>query len=529
MKRPVIIHPILFAVYPILFLASHNVGLATLAGIPRSLLVVTAFASFLWLFSSYILKSKQKGGLAASIFLILFFSYGHVDNLIGKFWTGYITIGNLPIGPSKTIFLIWILIFSIFFYTIAKTRWNLIRFTIVSNIVGATLVLISLINITNYILHSKTVMQNNITEGEILTDKISLQTPDNLPNIYYIILDGYARSDILKNTYKLDNAEFLNRLSQKGFYIVHRSRPNYAQTILSLASSLNITYLDNVASSLGSDSENREPLMRMIQYSRLINFLRTFGYKFVVFPSGYWGTEIHNADIHMNSGIDLSEFENLLLSTTPVPKIAKKLFNPWDRHRRRILYTLDHLAETTKLDTPVFVFAHIICPHPPFVFGENGEKIDQGKINYKRTFTFADGINLEYGLDIDEYLNSYRKQVLFINRRIESTVDDIISKSANPPVIILQGDHGPSSLLDSGLSNPNSANLEERMSILNAIYLPAIAHDQLYETMTPVNTFRVILNTYFNTDLKLLKDECYFSTWDEPYKFIRIEDAVEEN
>ena len=67
------------------------------------------------------------------------------------------------------------------------------------------------------------------------------------------------------------------------------------------------------------------------------------------------------------------------------------------------------------------------------------------------------------------------------------------------------------------------ANLKERLAILNTIYFPDGRYDSLYNGMTPVNTFRIILNQYFNNSLELEKDKSYFSTWSHPYKFIEYD------
>ena len=66
------------------------------------------------------------------------------------------------------------------------------------------------------------------------------------PDIYYIILDGYARSDVMSKLFGFDNEPFLKRLEQKGFYVARRSTANYCQTPLSLSSSLNAVYLNDL-------------------------------------------------------------------------------------------------------------------------------------------------------------------------------------------------------------------------------------------------------------------------------------------
>ena len=132
-----------------------------------------------------------------------------------------------------------------------------------------------------------------------------------------------------------------------------------------------------------------------------------------------------------------------------------------------------------------FVFAHFVVPHPPYSFGPNGEWIE---INNKASD--------------EEIGRAYISQIIYINNQILQVVDTIQSESETPPVIIIQGDHGPP---------PDLTNSPEiRMPILNAYYLPD-ANDKLYPSISPVNSFRVVLDHYFGMNLPLLEDKSYFA------------------
>ena len=87
-------------------------------------------------------------------------------------------------------------------------------------------------------------------------------------------------------------------------------------------------------------------------------------------------------------------------------------------------------------------------------------------------------------------------------------VPKIIANSATPPIIVIQGDHGP--------TVPSSP--QSRMSNLNVYYLPG-ANTQFMPSITPVNTFRVIFNAYFGQDLELLDDVSLYSGYDDPFNF----------
>jgi hypothetical protein len=151
---------------------------------------------------------------------------------------------------------------------------------------------------------------------------------------------------------------------------------------------------------------------------------------------------------------------------------------------------------------------HILVPHPPFVFDENGNAVDP-----PRAYSLADAD--EFHGSREEYWKGYRAQVIYINGKVLEAVDAILKKSKQPPIILIMGDHGPGSMFNYDVNNPGC--VWERSRNLYAIYLPGHKADQtLYPSISPVNTFRVIFNTYFGTDLPLLEDRTYFMAWQYP-------------
>jgi hypothetical protein len=106
---------------------------------------------------------------------------------------------------------------------------------------------------------------------------------------------------------------------------------------------------------------------------------------------------------------------------------------------------------------------------------------------------------------------------------MKKVVSHILQTSAVEPVIILQADHGSAST--SSLSSQGKPLPEERLSILNAFYVSGAMKSRLYPEITPVNTFRILLNSYFDEPLDPLKDRMYFSWYDKPYD---SEDVTEQ-
>ncbi len=530
MKKPIVIHPFLLALFPILTFFSFNIYLISFFDILLSLVCVLVFTILLLLLSNLLIKNNIKAGIIVSIFGFLSFSFGHVHNLIND-----LQIGSITIDKASYLFLIWIILFVWGAIYIIRTDKDFYILTKYLNFVSGLLIVISLIQIGAYELKPKIDWYDNSDPVNMKTNTMNTEKDTVFPNIYYIILDGYARADILEEIYHHDNSEFLNHLKNKGFYIADKSRSNYCQTSLSLSSSLNLKYLNNSVDQTNSEDNDRMSLKKMITNNHVFKYLKQFGYKIAAFNSNYDLTEIKNADNYFPfSSTYIHEFNYVFLNTTPIPYVINKLYkylniqepykydylsglHQYDLHRKNILYVFDHIEDTFSIKSPAFVFIHVVSPHPPFIFGQNGQSIYPD-----RSYSKSDGSHFMGRKEASkaEYIDCYRNQLIFINAKIKELVNNIITKSTRPSIIILQGDHGPGSHLE--WEDVENTNLKERLSILNAYYLPENGDKHLYKEVTPVNTFRIIFNHYFGMNYKLLKDESYFSTWSYPYKFIKV-------
>ena len=124
------------------------------------------------------------------------------------------------------------------------------------------------------------------------------------------------------------------------------------------------------------------------------------------------------------------------------------------------------------------------------------------------------------GASRQEYMQGYRNQVRYLNEKLKMVVDSIRGGSDRPPVIIIQGDHGPGSRLS--LDSLEDTNARKRFSILNAYHLPAGGEEDLYDSISPVNTFRVVFNHYFGTNYPLLADRSFYAPFLRPYEFVSV-------
>ena len=495
--QSVSLHPFLFALYPILVLLAFNISEVDASASLRPMLFSLLLAALL-MFSFYgLFRDWKRAALLTTFFLILFYSYGHVYLALKA-----VQINGFHLFRHRTLVPLWLSLAVFLTWWVSRKSTKSLSLTYMLNIVGLFLLILPVFQLVSFS------WQNRPSQAEQNTDVLSLNAGEQPPDIYYIILDGYGRSDVLKNEYGYDNLDFLNVLKDMGFTIAECSQSNYAQTQLSLASALNFNYIDSLSDRFVPGSDDRTGLDQMIQRSAVRESLEQAGYHIVAFATGFLATELTDADYFLGpqrSQGQLNEFEHLLMETTfarllqdgnrfGMQNAGSELF------RERTLFTLDELDELSYIREPKFVFAHIIAPHPPYVFGPTGGPVEPADVGTTKT---------------EEGASQYRDQAIYMSSRMMEIIPRIITNSGTPPIIIIQGDHGPTVA-----SSPRA-----RMSNLNAFFLPGMEKSAVYSTITPVNTFRIIFNNYFRQDLELLEDISLYSDYTDPFNFRIIQNT----
>ena len=516
-----IFYPFTFSIWLILGSYAHfaKVGELEFQDVSRSFVLTPLFTFIAWLALTTYWKNSKKSAFYVWLTLAFSFTYQfQYQKLKGHF--SFVGDELLTIVPIA----LWGII-----YWIAEWRkYYEGRFTIVFEGAGLGLLIFSCMSLLNQEPTTPSYQVGNLAEAapSIETEvkiKESHRAKAVLPDVYYIVLDGYARNDILEKFYDFNNEPFLNELTKRGFYVATQSRSNYAQTTLSLSSSLNFRYLHDLPTEYGRDSENKTPLRELIHQNRLVTVLKKWGYRITAFSSGISFTELRQADDYIVPPYALNEWESGLISQTPIPLFTRALSHDllFDLHKRRIQYCFDQLPTVVNTSAPHFVFLHVVTPHPPFVLG-NQKAL--GGMEYP--FTFRDGSHYKrnYRVSSADYINRYKEQLQALNLIVLESLDRLLSHSDRPRLIIIQSDHGPGAHLD--WQSLDNTSLSERMSILNAFYIPDSESIGLYNDITPVNTFRIILNHYFQANLPLLEDESYFSLISRPYDFIQVTDEV---
>lgn len=508
MRRTQIAHTFLLAAFPILFLYQFNIAEVSFSQVSPFLFATLFVALALFIIMRFLLKDSVKASLAVSVLLVQFFSFGHIAEA---------TKNLKPAGLDNELVLsiIWFIVAVAALTFLAKTKWTLCDVSRILNAIAVTLILVSLFNIGSDAYGTKDFASLSGPTRDIAAIN-RLPADTKKPDIYYIILDSYPSEANIKSVYNYDNSSFYDYLEKRGFYVAAQSHSNYTQTYLSLASSLNMEYINFLSKRLGTQTENKKVPLEMLKNNKVAQLLKKNGYTFVHVRSSWSATDYNKyADLQINSGYG-SEFTVIMLQTTGL-RLAETWFGVIkDSARSKTLSIFSNVPKIAKLREPTFTFAHIVPPHPPYFFGENGEKVKKSNFELKG----------KVWSERDKYIG----QLKFVNKKVKVMIDDIIANSASPPIIIVQGDHGPASLIytdeNHGWNNPTQKQLKERTKILSAYYLPGKRDVGLYPSITPVNSFRLIFNSYFKTNFKTLPDKTYYSTYQSPYLLKEVTNLV---
>jgi hypothetical protein len=481
------LYPFLLAIFPVLALWNHNASFVELRSVARTLVITLAAVALLLFLFRLILSDWHKAGLLTSLGALLFFSYGHVFLFLQE---------NLEtLARHRYVAALFLGVFLLAFWLVVKKFDHPENFERFLTITGIVLVVYSILQLAWYEYSVFQASAEAESRSEIEIDSQLLQGDDNLPNVFWIILDAYGRSDVLQDYYDYDNSEFLQELREMGFYVAPCSQANYPDTILSILSTMNMDYLQNVAAESGALPQLSKSVVR-----------KTFdalGYKTITFEN-YFGDHFDLfEDLRLNrqrsiTALNLfrrtNEFEAMLMQTSALrlfidmPQIIPSFLRVDEEDSwyyelyLQTQYILDTLPTLPSMEGLNFFFVHLVVPHTPYIFAPDG-----GFLLTENTSVHAEKIG-------------YRNNVAFVDERLPDVLQAIIENSDVPPIIIVQGDHGPTS---------RDVSPGKRLPILNAYYLSAEAVGDLNPHVTPVNTFRILFNHYFEADYEYLEDLSY--------------------
>jgi hypothetical protein len=330
-------------------------------------------------------------------------------------------------------------------------------------------------------------------------------------DIYHIILDRYGSERALRTGYRIDNAEFVDWLRGQGFQVLDAAHSNYAWTTLSMASTLGMSHLDSIAQASGPDSQNMGPIHRRLAENRAGAFLQSLGYDYIHLGAWFPPTRdsaIADLVLHPTQNVD---FVSMLTELSVLPMLLGKADPAEERAGRSAsaaIYELGQLDDLSDLPGPKYVLAHILLPHPPYVFLEDGTVAPKAA--------------------------TFRTQLAFTNESLKRFLDPLLELPEDErPIIILQADEGPyprrfgwhAGGFDAATATDDE--LITKFGILSAWFLPGPeGAAPLDPDMTAINTYRELFRRYFGTDVAVAPDRVFLSHKDRPYDLVDITDRL---
>jgi len=448
-------------------------------------LFYTGAIGILYLLLLFFYRKHQKTGLLTLLLSAFFFFFGAIQDFLK--WT---------IPQLNRYVILFPLFFTVVIITIVMLKRTAKDFRKLSLYLNLLLLLLSAYDFFVIAYYTMFPEKDKISIYPFAENKDYTICRDcDRPDIYFLLFDEYTSSESLKNSLGFDNSGLDSFLTNRNFRILKNSSGNYHHTPFSMASILNMSYINGLDSKQ-IDLNDFARCIKLVRENKVIKFLSSNGYDVV----NYSIFDLAGNPSPLNQ--DLLPLKTKLITDRTL----------WGRMRSQILWNLFtgrfevelltknliyiHLTNNNQLfdlvkqeclkknDKPRFIYVHFNMPHRPYYFDRNGKLKDREKIK-------------------NDYTNEgYLDNVVYTNKKLEELVTHIQDNSHGNAAIIIMGDHGYR--LDTTL--PQKVFFENQ----NAVYLPKKNYQLFYDSMSGVNQFRVIFNSLFKQNFPLLKDSTTF-------------------
>jgi len=417
-------------------------------------LAIVSVSIIIWIVIRKIIKNSNKAALITGVGVVFFFYFGYVQDALNG-----ILVSNIPVNKTSILVPISIIIFIILTIYFIKSKNNFESIIKIANVVSITLILVVCVQF-------------------IIPDASAEK-----PNVYHIILDEYTDNEILTKKFGYNNEKFLEFLNNNGFYMHDKLFSTFGGTVKELNVIFNMEY----PKKLGWMSEDYESLNN----NKVMSIFSNQNYSIIETNSMMRWKNFSDVDTKLcyDTNFINSEFLDQVLGKSIIRYFLEKYQQ--DTRRDTVRCTFDVLNEITlKTDGPKYVFSHVYVPHPPFLFGPNGENVipDHREIS---------------GLQSWEDPQGYVNQLIYATNEITVVIKNIVKNDPNA-IVIVQGDTG--TLTGTDISKKTMKEIYQAHSILYAVRIPDV-EDSDY--MIPVNTYRVIFNNYFNMNYDYLEYHSY--------------------
>ncbi|MCE1255013.1 MAG: hypothetical protein LWX83_15885, partial [Anaerolineae bacterium] len=402
-------HFILFAFYPFLSLYFHNAQQIPAYASSRALLFSIVLLILSFLISLLLLHNLNRAALLTSLALLLFYAYGHVYDLLEVHFP-YLAHHSLLAGLALIVLLV-------VFISLLRTHASLFNLNLILN--SITLLLVVLVAADALLKYANGQWFAEVHAPVVKEPAANIQSTvsSDLPDVYYFLLDSYARQDKLMEVEKFDNSAFIEQLRQRGFVIPSCTQSNYDNTLESVSSSLNMNYLDRLNVDTSMDGEAEMVLTsRLIQHNLVRNKFKDLAYTTYAFATKAPFVNLSDSDYYYDVNartayidrIESLNFYELFLNTTALRLVWQTELNQaalalplktiqWIepqldtfstmRYHEYLQnkYTLDKLMDIPSQPGPKFIYAHLMDVHSSYVYNPNGTfmiQSDESKAAY---------------------------------------------------------------------------------------------------------------------------------------------------
>ncbi|MEO1370418.1 MAG: hypothetical protein AAFX50_24825, partial [Acidobacteriota bacterium] len=292
------LYPYFFAAFPVLGLAIENRGKVVFAEVAAAfLLAIGCTALSLWGLRRA-LGDGRRAALVTALGLIAFFAYGHLFELIYLFdATGE---GAPRPRHDAVVAPLWLALFAALIWLVVRRGPEDFE-GLGLFFAGTGVALVGILGVraatslwqgpSAFDVEEPAALERFQEDWRRLPE-VSAPAGE-MPNVYYLVLDGYTSGEVLDTRFGHDNIDFEDRLTERGFFVAEKSRSNYPITFLSLASSLNMLLLDDLAEALGPRGTSRKPAHDVVDDHRIQRLFEGLGYRTIHLSSG-WGPTMHN-------------------------------------------------------------------------------------------------------------------------------------------------------------------------------------------------------------------------------------------
>lgn len=481
-------HPFFVILIPVFFVLHGFLYYFGFIGLKEAALLAFIYCtgSAVLYFALWLLFRRKgaKAALVAAYLLMSFFFFGAVKDFLFR---------HFPL-ISRYSFLLSAMILTLLLvvWMVNKTSTPG-RVVFLLNLLFSLYIIIDVVILAGYYVHPPA-NKFSVTTGNGAVYKPVAGT--SRPDIYFLIFDEYASSLSLKEIYGYSN-DIDSYLGEKGFRVLPGSFANYNYTPASIASILNMSFINGLRDSTVLTAKDMNYCFGLIKNNEVNKFLIGLGYE-IVNCSHF---NLLTSPVTVDDPI-LPVKTGLITDNTLSSKIKRDIFgdinwNPFQKlmpgrkvnldQSNQHLLTMIREQSRKKKSHPVFVFGHLYMPHDPYLYDKNNRIRDLSSIH-------------------KDYLHpslSYLEYLTHVNLEMKNLLDTIRYNTGNKAVVIVMGDHG-------FRGSYIKQNLHHNYQNLNAVYFPGKDYHLFYDSISGVNQFKIVFNTLFNQSIPLLKDSTIF-------------------